>query len=79
MKKHVRRLIFFKCLGYNLDGDDFVQNMRTFAIDYRLDRQKLRRRAIIRVSNEFITDIAIFDQARILYQQFKESLNIKHT
>lgn len=78
-KLQSRRLITFKCLGYNLNDDDFVQSMLTFAIDYKLDRQKLRRRALIRVSCEFISDIAFNLQAQILYSQFKESLNIKHT
>lgn len=72
--KQSRRLITFKFKGLAFD-------FKSCIIRYTLDRQKHRRGFMMSFTNEFLNDPIATPKfiSKIVFDSFKQSLNIKHT
>lgn len=79
--KQCRRLITFKFKGLAYANEDFIFNFKSCVIHYTLDRQKLRRGFMMSFTNEFLNDPIATPKfiSKLVFDSFKQSLNIKHT
>lgn len=73
--KQARRLKHFK-IRHGRNNDDFIQARYSFVIEYKLDRQRIRRRQLFSFPETFLNDKKFLSQQ--IYTQFKESNNIRH-